>query len=317
MKIAKLFPPVNACLLAVLHTGRNGPGILPKVLGRCSPHLNVAAARDGMEITPRHLYVAVPDYHLVLEKGYMRLVRGPLENRHRPSIDALFRSAAKSYGPRVIGVVLSGYLDDGSAGLHSIKKAGGLAVVQDPNDALVRGMPESAIATTAVDYVTPIAEIPDLLGRLAMEQVEEGEETVMSGSTPANRNGDQLVDPKGSPSAYTCPECHGTLWEVQEGNLLRYACRVGHSFSAESMLQDQCDAAERAVWAALRALEERADLAQRMANRSRSSRLDHLANRYTELATSARNDAPVLRRLLLENRPMQTNERGDELAETA
>lgn len=316
IKIVSLFPPVQACLLAVLHTGRNGSSVLPEVLKRHSRYLSVDAAREGLEITPGHLYVAVPDYHLVLERGYMRLVRGPLENRHRPSVDALFRSAARAYGPRVIGIILSGYLDDGSAGLHSIKKAGGLAVVQDPKDALVPGMPESAIATTAVDYICPIEDIPELLGKLVREQVEEGEIT-MGGSAGGNGNRDEAVDPKGTPSAYTCPECNGTLWEVVEGKLLRYACRVGHSFSVESMLQDQSDSAERAVWAALRALEERADLAQRMAERSRMGGLHSLAARYSELAASAGNDAAVLRRLLLENRPMQTQERRDDLAETA
>lgn len=318
LKLVSLFPPVQACLLAVLHTGRNGANVLPEVLSRHSRYLTVEAAQERLEVRPGHLYVAVPDYHLVLERGYMRLVRGPLENRHRPSVDALFRSAARAYGPRVIGVVLSGYLDDGSAGLHSIKKAGGLAVVQDPKDALVSGMPESAIATTAVDYVRPIAEIPDLLGRLVSRKVEQGEGPAMQGSAGANGPDVELVDPKGAPSAYTCPECNGTLWEVEEGKVLRYACRVGHSFSVESMLQDQSDAAERAVWAALRALEERADLAERMAKRARLAGLHSLDKRHSELAASAANDAAVLRRLLMENRPMQTRERGDdELAETA
>jgi two-component system chemotaxis response regulator CheB len=321
IKIVSLFPRANASVLAVLHTRRNGPGVLPIVLSRHSQNLSVEAAQDGLEIRPGHFYIAVPDYHLLLERGYMRLAHGPLENRHRPSIDALFRSAARAYGPRVIGVVLSGYLDDGSAGLHSIKKAGGLAVVQDPKDALVPGMPQNAIATTAVDYVAPIEEIPDLLDRLAGEQVEkgveEGEDAAMGASARRNGNRAEMVDPKGEPSAYTCPECNGTLWEVQEGNMLRYACRVGHSFSAESMLQDQSDSAERAVWAALRALEERADLSRRMAQRSLDSGLHELSNRYAELAASADNDASVLRRLLLENRPMQTYERGDDLAKTA
>src|SRR5262249_13368920 len=149
---------------------------------------------------------------------------------------------------------------------------------------------------------------------LTTEQVEERELTAMSDSAGENGNRLEAVDPKGTPSAYTCPECNGTLWEVQEGKMLRYACRVGHSFSVESMLQDQSDSAERAVWAALRALEERADLSQRMAHRSRIGGLHHLANRYTELAASARQDAAVLRRMLLENQPMQTLERHDDLA---
>src|SRR5581483_5902491 len=153
--------------------------------------------------------------------------------------------------------------------------------------------------------------------QLASQQYEPGGSKAMSGSTGKNGDRDDIVDPKGTPSAYTCPECHGTLWEVLEGKLLRYACRVGHSFSAESMLQDQFDSAERALWAALRALEERADLSRRMALRSRNSGLHTLANRYSELAVSASHDAQILRRLMMENRPMQTRERSDDVAETA
>jgi two-component system chemotaxis response regulator CheB len=319
LRIAGELPRLDASLFVVLHTGRNGFSILPTLLARHSPRLKVEPVQDGLAMLPSHLYVALPDYHLVLEPGYMRLVRGPLENRHRPSIDALFRSAARVYGPRVIGVVLSGYLDDGSAGLHSIKKAGGAAVVQDPGDALVPGMPESAISTTNVDYILSAEEIPALLGRLVDRPIEEEVMKTLPDKSEKKEEAakKELIDPKGSPSAYTCPECHGTLWEVHDGNLLRYACRVGHSFSIESMIQDQSDAAERAIWAALRALEERRDMSLRMAKSSRTRGLHELANRYSELGDSAANDASVLRRLLLENRPNQSRERSDDLAKSA
>lgn len=311
MQMTSRFSAMKAAIFVVLHSAPNRPSYLYALLRRHSQEMLVTAAENDLPIEHGHIYVSVPDYHMVLEPGCIRLVRGPTENRHRPSIDALFRSAAKAFGPRVIGVVLSGYLDDGSTGLHSIKRAGGLAVVQDPKDALVPSMPETAIATTTVDYVCPVSEIPDLLSRLVSQALEPER---INAVAHENRNGkDELVDPMGAPSAYTCPECHGTLWEVQDGKLWRYACRVGHSFTIESMFQDQSEATERAVWAALRALEERADLARRMEQRSRSSGLQVIAKRYDELARSAENNAAVLRKLLLENPPAQIRERSDEV----
>jgi two-component system chemotaxis response regulator CheB len=307
------FPAMDAAIFVVLHTGPEGFRSLPLLLGRHSRHMQVKAAHNGERIAMGNIYVAVPDHHLVVAPGHVRLVRGPLENRHRPAIDALFRSAARAYGSRVIGVVLSGYLDDGSAGLNSIKRAGGLAVVQDPNDALVPSMPESAMATVSVDYVGTVAEIPALLAKLVQETVEMEKPTMAADESRKV----EVIDPKGTPSAYTCPECNGTLWEVEDGNLLRFACRVGHTLSIESMLQDQSDSAERALWAALRALEERADLASRMEQRARRGKLTHLTKRYTELASSAQRDARVLRDLLTENRPVQVRERHDDLAESA
>ncbi len=312
MNMTARFPAMDAAIFVVVHSGPNRPSFLYNVLHRQSHQMQVEAAENDLPIEYGRIYVSVPDYHLVLEPDRMRLVRGPMENRHRPSIDALFRSAAKAFGPRVIGVVLSGYLDDGSAGLYSINRAGGLAIVQDPKDALVPSMPESAIATTPVDHICPATEIPDLLSRLVQQSLEP--QTISAAAHESGNGKDELVDPKGTPSAYTCPECHGTLSEVQEGKLLRYACRIGHAFTIESMLQDQSDATERAVWAALRALEERADLSRRMEQRSRASGLQIVANRYHQLAQSAEKDAAVLRKLLLENPPAQSRERSDELA---
>ncbi len=315
MKMTDHLPAMDAAIFIVLHSGPNRPSYLYNLLHRQSQEMHVEQAENDLKIDRGHVYVSVPDYHLVLEANRMRLVRGPMENRHRPSIDALFRSAAKAFGPRVIGVVLSGYLDDGSAGLHSIKSAGGLAIVQDPRDAAVPSMPESAIANTTVDYICPSTEIPALLSRLVKQSLKQ--QQIVS-TPPYGGNGkDELVDPKGTPSAYTCPECHGTLWEVQDGKLWRYACRVGHSYTVESMFQDQSYAAERAVWAALRALEERADLSRRMEQRALGSGLQIVANRYRELAQAAEKNAAVLRRLLLENPPSQSRERTDELANSA
>ncbi len=312
MNLTARFAAMDAAIFVVLHSGPNRPSYLYTLLHRQNQAMHVVAAENDLPIEHGHMYLSVPDYHLVLEPDRMRLVHGPLENRHRPSIDALFRSAARSFGARVIGVVLSGYLDDGSAGLHSIKRVGGLAIVQDPKDAVVPSMPQAAIATTTVDHISPVSGIPALLDRLVKQSVEAER---LSPVARASENGkDELVDPKGDLSAYTCPDCHGTLWEVQEGKFLRYACRIGHSYTIESMLAAQSDSAERAFWAALRALEERADLTRRMEQRSRANGFKNAADHYRELAQSAERNATVLRKLLLENPPAQSRERSDGLA---
>ena len=310
-KLVENIAGFKGAMFIVIHTGSGGPGLLAELLNRRGtlPTLN---AEDGKRIQPGYIHVAPPDNHLVLEHGRMRLIKGPLENRHRPSIDALFRSAANVYGPQVIGVVLTGYLDDGSAGMLAIKRKGGLAVVQDPRDALVPAMPQAAIEHANVDYVLPLAEIPALLTSL----VNEGTEIAMTPENEFEANS-KSNDPKGDPSAYTCPQCHGTLWEVHDGGLLRFACRVGHSFSSDSMLEDQKDAVERALWAAMRSLEERADLTGRLAKRAEQQAHRHAAGRFRHQSEAARKNADVLRRILTNGEEIQVRERHDEEAKPA
>ena len=314
--VAKLPADLDAAIFIVVHIGPEGPGLLPGLLDRRGL-LHAVQAEQDAPIVPRNIYVAPPDHHLVLEPGRMCLVRGPVENRHRPAVDALFRTAAAAYGPRVIGVVLSGYLDDGTAGLIAIKHAGGTAIVQDPDDALVPGMPESAIANVDVDYVRPLEEIPELLVSLVNNTIEL--KPMAKEKTKVKKQADPgaIVDPKGLPSAYTCPQCSGTLWEVNDGALLRFACRVGHAFSADSMLQDQADSMERALWAALRSLEERSDLLQRLAARAERQGHPLALRRFREQARATRSNAEVLRNLLTNGRGGQARERRDDKAEQA
>lgn len=301
-------PQIPAAIFVVVHTAPAGPGMLARVLEHRSKW-PTQLARDNAPIEHGHIYVAPPDRHLVLERDRMRLVRGPIENRHRPAVDALFRSAAAAFGPRVIGVVLSGYLDDGTAGAIAIKRRGGVVVAQHPEDALAPAMPESVISNTGANYVLPVAEIPALLKDLCREPLPAKAFAI---AEEQMKKESEVVDPNGTPSAYTCPECNGTLWEVQDGGLLRFACRVGHSFSADSMIEDQGESAERALWAALRALEERADLAERMTRRAEERGHALAANRYVELARSAAADAEVLRNMLTNGKTPQIKERHDE-----
>jgi two-component system chemotaxis response regulator CheB len=232
-----------------------------------------------------------------------------VENRHRPAIDVLFRSAARAYGCRVIGVILTGYLDDGTAGLLEIKAAGGTAIVQDPDDALVPNMPESAIANIDVDYVRPLAEIPELLVSLVNREIVE-----ITPMVNKRTEADIGPEPKGTPSAYTCPQCNGTLWEVNDQGLLRFACRVGHAYSAESMAEDNAEAAERALWAALRSLEERGDLLNRLANRAEQRNAFLAMRRFRDQAKATAQNAEVLRGMLSNGKVVQ--ERHDDKSES-
>jgi two-component system chemotaxis response regulator CheB len=293
-----------AAVFVVLHMSADAPSLLPQILNRAGP-LPVAAAVDNERIVPGRVYVAVPDRHLLIERGRVCLVRGPKENRARPSVDPLFRSAARDYGSRVIGVVLTGALDDGTSGLQAIKARGGLTVVQDPAEALYAGMPGSAAEHVAVDYCMPLTEIPALLARLAVEPAPDDaaypvapnldlEVRIAESDMEALDNGEV----PGTPSVFACPECHGTLWEIQDGNLLRFRCRVGHAYSAESMLAEHDDALEAALWSALRALEESVALAKRMAASAREHNHPLLVARYEQRAHAQEQHAWMLRGVL-------------------
>jgi two-component system, chemotaxis family, protein-glutamate methylesterase/glutaminase len=268
-------------------------------------------------VRPGRIYVACPDRHLLVEEGRVRLVQGPKENRHRPAVDTLFRSAAIAYGPRVTGVVLTGALDDGTVGLSAIKRRGGVAVVQDPDDALFPGMPQSALERTKVDYCLPLSEIPPLLEHIVCEEVTvkgEGAYTVpedmdlehriasMDETTPEN------VEKLGHLSPFTRPECEGPLWEIQDQEVLRFRCRVGHAYTAESMLAGKSEALEGAMWTALNTLEESTQMSWRLAADSRARGHEHAATRFEERARKTRGQADLIREALSSGAPEATED---------
>jgi len=257
-----------------------------------------------MTIQPGRIYVAPPDNHLLVEPDVVRVVRGPRENRHRPAVDPLFRSAAMAHGPRVVGVILSGTLDDGTLGMGIVKACGGITVVQDPKDALYPGMPQSALNNVEVDYCLPMTAIPPLIARLVHQAVEEAgghvtddlqQETEAIKLKGAVGSDDQ----PGVPSVYACPECHGVLWELQEGRVLRYRCRVGHAYTADSLFADHNETLEDALWAALRALEENVSMARRLADHARKHDFEATAQRFDKRAEENAIHAESLREVLL------------------
>ncbi len=291
-----------AAVFIVIHTGATVPSVLSDILNRASL-LPVVFAGDGEPIRPGRVYCAPTDQHLLVHRGVVRVVHGPKENGFRPAIDPLFRSAAKSYGGRVIGVILSGALDDGVAGLMEIKQRGGLAIVQNPEEALLPSMPLAALKHVEVDHISTAEDLPALLARLV--KVPAVAEEVMPNESlkpSLNHEVEEVMDAsmKGrSPSAYTCPECGGALWELDERNLLRFRCHVGHSYTADSLMSEKEEQLDGVLWSALRALVESAALRHRMAGRARSANMMTLADQWTAQALEDEARAKELRALLM------------------
>jgi two-component system chemotaxis response regulator CheB len=302
--VAELPRDLRAAVFVVLHLAR-GRSVLPDILSRAG-QLPAVHPEDRGLLRYGRIYVAPPDHHMTVEVDRVRVIHGPTENGVRPAIDPLFRSAARTYGPRVVGVVLTGQLDDGTAGMAAIKEAGGVTVVQDPDEAFAPSMPRSAMQFVGVQHVLPLREIPILLMNLALEDAAMRPPTEPGvhlqpmepdlGKVPIALD---ASDRPGHVSVFSCPECHGTLWEVDEGGLLRFRCRVGHVYSADSMIAAQTDSVDRALWAALRSLEERAALTQKMADRAKRKEQHWVARAFQERADVAADHASVVRQLLL------------------
>jgi two-component system, chemotaxis family, protein-glutamate methylesterase/glutaminase len=300
--VAGLPPDYPGSIFVVVHFPGSVRSALPRILSRAGP-LPARHPVDGELIEPGRIYVAPPDFHLHLAQDHIHLTRGPKENGHRPAADPLFRTAASAYGPRVVGIILSGNLNDGTGGLLRIKQRGGVALVQDPETALYQGMPRSAIEHVAVDHVLPVQEISGMVAELALRPVESLEVGGMSDEFTSIREADEVavVDRQtqpGVPSTMACPECHGVLWEQKEEDLIQFRCRVGHAYSAEALLVHQSEQLEAALWTALRALEEHSALARRLAARAMGRGHSHSASSFTEQAMDAEHHASVIRTVL-------------------
>ncbi|HEX4492679.1 MAG TPA: chemotaxis protein CheB [Acidimicrobiia bacterium] len=290
----------DAIVCVVVHMPARGGSALPAILDRAGP-LPARAAVDGEPLRSGRVYVCVGDRHLLLHRGRVLVRAGPRENGSRPAADPLFRSAARYFGERVIGVVLSGSLSDGTAGLSAIRRQGGVGVVQDPDDALYSEMPRHAIEAGA-DHIVPAVEIGPLLSRLVKEPVtadggdpsaEMIEEVAMMEDGPPGVGNDH----PGRPSQWPCPDCNGVLWRIDDPDVLRFRCRVGHAWAGESLLDQQNTAVENALWMALRALEDRAELSRALAERARPRR-PISARLFDSEAVETGENVEVLRRLL-------------------
>jgi two-component system, chemotaxis family, protein-glutamate methylesterase/glutaminase len=293
-RIIKQLPEdLSAAVFIVWHVSPHSTSKLPEILNRAGK-LKARHPADNEPIETGKVYIAPPDHHLLLELGRIRLTKGPKENRFRPAVDPLFRSAAYAYGSRVVGVVLSGALDDGTAGLWAIKDRGGIAVVQDPAEAEQPSMPSSALKNVEIDHCLPVSEISPLLVTLTEQPSGNGDGPAVSKELEIeNRIGlgadaaDLDVKQLGQISEFTCPDCHGSLIEITNGKLKRFRCHTGHSFSNGSLLAELTDSVEESVWTAIRAVEERVRL------------LKHLAQHASDLEQPELNSS--LRRELQEN----------------
>ncbi len=298
--VAGLPPDFPAAVLIVLHLPRDAASALPTILSRSGP-LPVATAVDGEHLRLGRVYVAPNDHHLLLLDGHLRLSHGPAENGHRPAIDPLFRSVARAAGPRGVGVVLSGSRDDGAAGLAGIVARGGTAVVQDPADALYPSMPLAALAQVSTQHVAPAAKLGGLLAEIVATALPGDPhppvddlldaEVAISDLSPVTTDGFAL------PAGFGCPACGGGLFQINDGVVPRYRCRVGHAWSPESLLDEQAIALEGALWMALRALEEKAALGRRMAANGAHRRASTGA-RFDTIAADAEAAGATIRRLI-------------------
>ncbi len=305
-----------AAVLIVMHVGHHD-SILPSLLAGAT-RLPVRHARAGDVLEPGRILVAPPDFHLVVTRDeggddgpgrFCRatLTRGARENHARPAVDPLFRSAATAYGPRAIGVVLTGMMDDGTAGLQAIKACGGQAVVQSPDEAQAPEMPESALRNVEVDRVLRLHDMARALERMVEENMvaarnasREAPEWVRLENRFALADGGmETLARIAAPSTFTCPECHGTLWELQGLSPKRFRCHAGHAFTERHLCAQQGEAAEQSLWSALRALAKKEKLLRQMADGAMNAGYPQTAGDYLRQAGSAQRSGEVLRRLLL------------------
>jgi two-component system chemotaxis response regulator CheB len=316
--VSALPPNLPAAVFIVLHIRADAPSLLPDILGRES-QLPVEHPNTGERIRAGRIYVARPDHHLLIEGDTIKLVHGPKENLHRPSIDTLFRSAARWRGPRVIGVVLTGARDDGAVGMRAIKQRGGFTIVQDPAEATFPSMPTSVMQKIQVDYSLPLREIAPLLDKLSREEAsEEGsyplpEEMEIEAQIAEQEMGASdlitSVEKIGKISKLTCPDCHGALWEINDKDILRFRCHVGHAFSAESLSDGQTGMLEVALWSAVRALEEKMILARRIVERARAAHHTRAAQMFERRAQEAERSSNLIREVLLRDEKADIGER--------
>ena len=303
--VSVLPPDLEAAVLVVLHVSANAPSALPSILRRAGD-LPARQAMDGDVPRAGEILVAPPDRHLVVADGGVTLTRGPKENGHRPAVDVLFRSAARARGPHVLAVVLSGALDDGAAGVTAVSARGGHVAVQDFDEALYASMPRAAAAAVAAADRMPVAELG--------ARVQEWARSLPAPSPELDPRGTQMdqevdmaeLDPSamhdltrpGEPSGFGCPDCAGALFQIEEGSMVRYRCRVGHAWSSASLLARQSVDLEGALWMALRSLEEKAALTDDLAHRAGGEGHAQTASRFQESARDALHAAELVRKLI-------------------
>ncbi|MDQ3248722.1 MAG: chemotaxis protein CheB [Chloroflexota bacterium] len=300
--VAGLPVDLPAALFVVLHTPTHSLRVLAKILMRHG-RLPAKEAEDGELIRHGQIYIAPPDYHLLLKPDTVRVMQGPRENLWRPAIDPLFRSAAVAHGAHTVGVILSGMMDDGVAGLLAVHRCSGKVIVQTPDDAAFADLPTNALAAVNADYTLPVADMGAVLDRLVRQPAPLSPpppqdlllestiiERVMNGATHENEVG-ELV-------AYSCPGCGGPLKEIKAGGHRHYRCSVGHSYTEQALVTDQTHTIEQALWSALRLLEERANMLMNLARDAQVRGRPASVTTFEQRAQESRTNAGLIRGLL-------------------
>lgn len=309
--LSRLPVSLQATVFVVQHLAPDKPSALPKLLGDITD-LPVISPVDHQAFQAGRIYVASPDYQMLLRQSTVRVLRGPQENRFRPSIDALFRSAARAHGSRVIGMVLTGYLDDGTVGLQTIKKRGGLTVVQDPAEAEYPSMPRNALRYVQVDHLVPIAEAGDLLLRLVAEPAAEQADYPSTPELEIEANiAEQVMNTKefldgvekiGTLTPFTCPDCKGSIWQIGDQEPLKLRCHVGHSYTGEVFSTEQSRKVESALWEAIRVMEEKVSFSRLLADRLQQQSRFAAATAYRQEADALDQRISDIRRLIVAGR---------------
>ncbi|MEX2173264.1 MAG: chemotaxis protein CheB [Pirellulaceae bacterium] len=304
-----------ACLFVVIHTSSDSSGMLPQILER-NGNLQALFPGSPEPLEYGRVYVAPPDHHMMITAGGVSAVTGPRENGFRPAIDPLFRSAAEHYRERVVGIILSGALDDGTFGLMAVKEAGGKAIVQHPYESLLPSMPLSAIQSVEVDHIVRASEIAPLLTAAAASTAQNGSHRPAPAPGRPDRTDRDVtltsVNPdllQGPPSIFSCPECGGILWEIGEGGSFRFRCHTGHGFAPEALLSRQDSTLEYALWSAVRALKERAALHRQMSERVSERGMMSAAKKYGERSQEEDAKAAIIRQLILNTQATGTSAR--------
>lgn len=310
--VAGLSPDLNAAIFIVWHLAPDSLNVLPGILNEQNS-LKASTATDRQPILFNHIYTAPPDKHLVLTDGIIRVTNGPKENRFRPAVDPLFRSAALAYGSRVIGIILSGGLDDGTAGLWTIKQYGGTAVVQHPNDAEVASMPLSALRNVEVDYMVPMAAMSGLLGRLVAEDAQEMQEPMPAHERTRKEVGialqDQLqthIEGFDGWTPITCPDCNGVLSAIHEGDRIRYRCHTGHAFSSDSLLDAISSNIENSLWGSIRFIKESISVLNHMGDHFAESNRSGSAALFFKKAKEAETRLNLVWQAVMDNEHLST-----------
>ena len=317
--VSRLPADLPAPVFVVMHIPAYHPSYLPSILSKTGP-LRAIHPEDGMRVEPGFIYIAPPDHHLLVDDGHIAVKRGPKENGFRPSIDALFRSAAYSYGPGAIGVVLSGALHDGTSGLWTIKRLGGIAIVQDPADAEYASMPRSALEYVDADYKVRSTEVSELLVRLANEplkkesragneiekDLEERIATEVQIAAGTNVSQQHVLD-LGDLAPYSCPDCHGSLVRIKEGKHSRFRCHTGHGFTEDALLEGIMQTTGKSIWQVTRGLQETVMLLQHMGSHIQEAGDHAQAEKFFAKARELEKRASRFQELAKENESMSGN----------